>query len=371
MGRGAPSDPPELCAGGSDFQFCQRRQRARDRRRGSSLTSVTENFQFPGKALLQADTAKRNAEIARLNYEATLRDLRAGVETGYYQVLLDDALIGVNSENIENLKQVLQVTQVAYSTSQATQTDFISAEFDLAQARLQQRQYETGRYNDETTLNQLLHRAPGSPLALDRTIALSELRLTLPAAVEMASRVRQEILEAALAESNSDTALSLAKLEYAPDYQLGYTFDYYLEQSAAPSPSATQAHTLSIGFNLPIFFWIHQREDVKSASADLEAARADLSSVRSQTAANVTELYGTAQLAYESAQLYAGSLIPLAAQDFRVALIAYQGGKVDFVTLSGALSRNYDARVSYLQAANQFLAGQVALEQAIGVPLPK
>src|SRR6266481_7692513 len=39
--------------------------------------SFSESFQFPGKALLQADEAKRTAEIAGLTYEAVVRDLRA------------------------------------------------------------------------------------------------------------------------------------------------------------------------------------------------------------------------------------------------------------------------------------------------------
>src|ERR1035441_3439970 len=66
--------------------------------------SLSENFQFPGKAVLQADQAKRAADIARFAYEAAIRDMRAAVETGYYQVLLDDALIRVNAGNIESLK---------------------------------------------------------------------------------------------------------------------------------------------------------------------------------------------------------------------------------------------------------------------------
>lgn len=324
-----------------------------------------------GKAILQADIAKRNAQIARLNYEATVRDIRAAVETAYYQVLLDDALLGVNAENIANLKQVLEVTQVAYSANQVTQTDFISSEFDVAQAQQQQLQYRTAKANDQTSLNQLLHRPPGSPLELDQTLRLDPVKIAAPALVETAARVRQEILQAALAESNSNTALELARLEYAPDYTVGYTFDYYLIPAFGPGPHSTQDHTLSIGFNLPVFFWIKQREDVKSASYDLQAARADLSSIHSQTEAVVTQLYRGVQLAYETSQLYQGSLIPLSRQNFQVALVAYQSSKVDFVTLSGALRRSYDARVNYLSAANQFFAGKVALEQAIGAPLPQ
>ena len=341
--------------------------------------AVSESFQFPGKALLQADSAKRNAQIARLSYDATIRDLRAAVETGYYQVLLDESVMGVNRDNIAALKQVLQVTQVAYSANQVTQADFITSEFDLALAEQQERAYETARTNDLVMLNQLLHRPPNAPLELDRAMRLQPVKLPLDTLVDMATRIRQEILQTALAERNSNTALELARMEYLPDFTVGYTFDYWLVNSFAPSQSpagipqvgSTQTHTLSVGFNLPVFFWIKQREDVTSAEFALKAARADLSSIRSQTEANVTQLFRSAQLAYETAQLYSKSLIPLARQDFHVALTAYQSNKLQFVALSGALQRSYAAQVNYLQAANQFIAGRVALEQAIGAPLPQ
>jgi outer membrane protein, heavy metal efflux system len=333
--------------------------------------SFSESFQFPGKALLQADEAKRTAEIAGLTYQAVMRDLRAGVETAYYQVVLDEALIGINAENIANLRQVVHVTQIRYTANQATQADLISAEFALAQAQLQQRQYQTNRANDRVGLNQLLYRRPASPLSLDRKIQLKRLEFPLDKAVDTATRARQEILEAALAEKNSTTALKLAEMEYLPDYTLGYEFDYILQPGARPLPGVSQGNTFSIGLNIPIFFWIRQREDVHSAQHSLQAARYSMNSVLSQTEATVTQLYQSAQFAYESVQQYGGSLISLADKNFRVSLVAYQAGKVDFLTLSSALQSAYAARVTYLQNANQFLAGEVALEQAMGVPLPR
>ncbi len=332
--------------------------------------SFSESFQFPGKALLQADGAKRTAEIAGLTYQAAVRDLRAGVETVYYQALLDEALIGINAENIANLRQVVHVTQIQYTANQATQADLIGADFALAQAQLQQRQYETNRANGRVRLNQLLDRRPASPLNLDRKIQLKRLDLRLDKAVDTATHARQEILAAALAEKNSTTALKLAEMEYLPDYTVGYEFDYILQPGARPLPTVSQGHTFSIGFNLPIFFWIHQREDVHAAQHSLQAARYGMNSVLSQTEATVTQLYQSAQFAYESAQEYSGSLIPLADKNFKVSLVAYQAGKVDFLTLSSALQSAYAARVTYLQNANQFLAGKVALEQAMGTPLP-
>ena len=332
--------------------------------------SLSESFQFPGKALLQADGAKRTGEIAGLTYQAAIRDLRASVETAYYQVLLDEALIGINAENIANLRQVVHVTQIQYTANQATQADLIGADFALAQAQLQQRQYQTNRANDRVRLNQLLDRRPASPLNLEPKIRLKPLELRLDKAVDTATHARQEILAAALAEKNSTTALKLAEMEYLPDYTVGYEFDYILQPGARPLPTVSQGHTFSIGFNLPIFFWIHQREDVHAAQHSLQAARYSMNSVLSQTEATVTQLYQSAQFAYESAQEYSGSLIPLADKNFKVSLVAYQAGKVDFLTLSSALQSAYAARVTYLQNANQFLAGKVALEQAMGTPLP-
>jgi outer membrane protein, heavy metal efflux system len=328
--------------------------------------AITATFQAPGVALLQADQAKRTAEIAHLTYEAAIRDLRAAVETAYYQVLLDEGLIEVNGQNITNLRQVVHVTQAQYMGGQAQQSDLIGAELALQQALLQQRQYQTNRLNDRSALNQLLYRRPDSPLNLNPQIELKPLQIPLDKAVNTATHARQEILEAALTEKNSNTAVRLAQLEYLPDYNVGGEYDLLLAPGTRPFPNVSKGWSWTFGFTVPIFFWIHQREDVFSAQHSLEAAKYGMDSVLSQTETNVTQLYRSARFAYESAQVYREQLIPLADKQFKVALIAYQTGKVDFLTLSSALQSDYAARLTYLQNANSFLAGEVALEQAMG-----
>jgi outer membrane protein TolC len=159
-------------------------------------------------------------------------------------------------------------------------------------------------------------------------------------------------------------------MEYLPDFTFGYTFDHYLVPSFGPSPGATQDHTLQIGFNMPIFFWWKQKEDVTRAGFDLEAIQNDTRSIKSQTEATVTGLYLQARLAAKTAVLYRDYLIPLARRGFEVALVAYQSGKIGFVDISTTQQRVYDSQVAYLQAANQSLAQRVALEQTVGAALP-
>ncbi len=337
----------------------------------SQSFQVSQPLQFPGKGYLQGANAKRAAEIARLTYEATLRDVRAQAEVAFYQVVLDHALAGVAAENVENLRRVLHVAQVAYAANRVTQADFISAECDLAAAEQQQRQLEVAEANDRTALNQILQLPVAQVLVLQEEVSLPPLPTAPEALVTRASEVRQEILQAALTEQSATTALTLAQLEYAPDFSVGYIFNRYLTPSAPPVPGETQTHGLSLSFNVPLFFWAKQREDVARAGFDLEAARADLSAIRTETAAQVTSLYRQAQFAMQTVQLYRDSLMPLAQQGFEVALVAYQAGKVDFVTVVTALRQRNDARVVHLQAANQFLAQRIAIEQAIGQALPQ
>jgi outer membrane protein TolC len=184
--------------------------------------------------------------------------------------------------------------------------------------------------------------------------------------------IRQEILEVALSEKNAKTALRLAWLEPLPDLSLSYARNRYMLASAPPSGDNALTptdNTVSLALNVPVFFWFKQKEDVQAASRLLEAARQNRRSVENQALTSVVQLYRSTVLAYQTAQLNKDLLIPLASQDFRVALVAYQSKKVDFLTLANALQGIYNARINYLTAANEFLAGKVALEQAIGAPL--
>jgi len=333
--------------------------------------SLSQALQFPGKGLLQGQSAKRAAQIARLGYQAARRDVRAQAETAFYQLLLDQALFDVGKENVATLKQVLQVTQVGYSTGRVTQLDFISTEFNLTAAEQQQMQLAASIATDRASLNQVLQRSPEEPLEIDGKLELAPIGPRIEELVDAASRARQEILETALTAENGETALTLAKLEYAPDFTFGFTSDRFQLASASPDNVHLQTYSVSMGLNLPVFFWFHQKEDVERARLDLEAARSDLSSIRLQTATQVTNVYRLVDLAYRTALLYRDSLVPLAGQGVNVALVAYQGGKIDFVALSSALQQRNTARVTYLQQTNQFLAQRSALEQAIGRPLPE
>jgi outer membrane protein, heavy metal efflux system len=333
----------------------------------SGLNNITlsQSFQFPGKGLLQGRQAGRTAQIARLTYLAALRDVKAQAEAGYYQLQLDEALIDLFTENVANLERVQKVTQIAYAASQVTQGDFINGQFALEADRETLRQQRVTVANDKTALDVLLNRSPEEPLEIDRELNLVTFETSLDAIIARAVTSRQEILETALTEKNQDTAVTLAKLEYAPDFSVGLGYDHWLIPSFAARPTQTRTWNFIVTFNVPIYYW-SKNEDISKAQSDLNAAREDLNSIRVQTAGNVTSLYRQILRSRETALLYRNTLIPLAHQAFEVMLVAYQNGKVDFITLISAVRQESDSRAAYLQAVNALLAGKVAIEQAAG-----
>ncbi|HYB91160.1 MAG TPA: TolC family protein [Candidatus Binataceae bacterium] len=332
---------------------------------------VTQSLQFPGKALYQADLSRRTADIARLALEATERDLRAQVQVGYYQLALDAALAAATEEQANLLEKVVKVTEIGYQGNKNTQADIIAAQLAYSTMVQQLEVFRLNVQNDRTQINMLLYRRPDEPLTVDQTLDVRPLTAGLDDLIRRAAETRQEILQAALTERNSDTASTLAKMEYLPDYSLSYSFDDYLLTSAAPAPNRTEDHSLTLAFNVPIFFRWHQREDVVKSLHDLEAARYDLGSIKNQTSAIVTTLYRTALVDYRQARLYHDSLIPIARHGYEVAIVAYENGQLNFAQLQNAYQQLYSLQVSHLQLQNQFLAQKVAIEQTVGSPLPQ
>jgi outer membrane protein, heavy metal efflux system len=323
------------------------------------------SFQFPGKGYLQGNSAKRTAEIARLTYDAAVRDVRARAEIQYYQFALDAALIkNVTREigDLERFKSRIGSGDTQYSAS-------IGA--DLGDATQRRHSFEIAYADDETRLNELLNRPPDEPLSVEAGLDLPPVAGRVDELIQRAWSRRQEILQTALQEQNAETALTLAKLEYAPDYTIGYSFNHYLLQSDAPGPNLTETHSIWISFNLPLFFWLKQSEDIKRASYDLEAAREDLAGIRNQTAGEVTILFRHIEFDYQNALIYRDSVVPQALKAFDQALTEQGKGGAQLATLSDLRNKLNLARASYLQAINSLMADRIALEQEIGEPLPR
>ena len=327
---------------------------------------VSESLQFPGTALLQGKVARRSAEIARLGYEAAVRDLRITAVTDCYQLALDQGLKSRMVQTISDLRGIAASTDPARHKADAE-----AVEGEIADEQENQKRVNLQIVDDVIRLNALLRR-PGDELPeIDVSLELQPVADRLDDHVDRAWSRRQEILQLALASENAESALKPAMLQYAPDYTLGYGFNHYRLASDAPAPNLTRTRTVSITFNLPLFFWMKQNENLTRTRYDLEAAREDLEGLRIDTAARISSLYRHLQFDREEAGLYHDNIIPAREESFSSALASYRKTGDYFAELVQAREQLRDARSSYLQALGQLLTDRVELERLIGAPFQR
>jgi outer membrane protein TolC len=327
---------------------------------------VIESLQFPGKALLQGDVANRTAEIARLNYQTVVRDLRITAISECYQLAFDQAQKSRMVQTISDLRYMEALTDL---TRHKADREAVAG--GIADEQQNLKRLDLAIADDVIHLNTLLRRSSDAPLEVDVSLQLEPVSERLDDLINHAWARRQEILQLALASQNAESALELARLQYAPDYTISYAFNHYRLVSDAPAPNLTQTHNISITFNLPLFFWMKQNEDVIRSRFDLKAARDDLEGLRIDTAAGITSLYRHMVFDSEEARLYHDTIIPAREEVFSSAVASYRKNGDYFAELVSARERLRDARSSYLQALGRLLMDRIEMERLVGEPLAR
>src|SRR5262249_9170916 len=154
---------------------------------------VNESFQFPGKAFLHADSAQRTAEIARLTYDAAVRDAGANAAIACYQLALDRAL---DSRIIQTINDLQQIAGATRGDHRKANSKAVAAQ--IAEEQQNQRRLELARGDDEIQLNTILHRGFDEPVELDIAVELKPVQERVDALIERAWSRRQEVLQLAL-----------------------------------------------------------------------------------------------------------------------------------------------------------------------------
>src|SRR5262249_19700591 len=193
------------------------------------------------------------------------------------------------------------------------------------------------------------------PVEVNVSLELEPVPGDVDALIDRAWSRRQEILQLALASDNAESALKLARLQYAPDYSVGYVFNHYRLASDAPAPNLTQTHTVWVTFSVPLFFWMKQNEDVARTPFALEAAREDLEGLRIDTAARIATLYQHFAFDHEEALRYHDNIIPAREEGFTSAMTSYRKNGEYLAELVHSRERLRDARSTYLQAVGRLL----------------
>ncbi|OGW59522.1 MAG: hypothetical protein A2V83_09670 [Nitrospirae bacterium RBG_16_64_22] len=322
--------------------------------------TVTQDLPFPGKLGYRREAAVHESRAAA----ESAGDVENGVLRRVKQAYLDQAFLhrslAVTREVKGLLSSLASVAATRYAAGLVSQQDVLKAQVELSLLANEEITLVSQIRIARARLNTLLNRAPGSPLA---SAPWPRGRIA-PDAWRNAGEpdaAKSPSARMAAAEADAGRAMREAgRLEWAPDFMLGL--------SAVQMGDRQTGWNVMAGMTLPVWFG-KNRAAASSAAAFSGAAEAKASAARNDVSYEVSRLKIEIESAERRIDLYDTSLVPQSEAAFRSALINYETGKIDFLSLLENERNLKRVRLERERALAEYFEKIADLERTLGVDL--
>ena len=322
---------------------------------------VSQKVPFPGKLRLRGKIAEGDANIAKKDWEQQVLEMLARVKGAYYQLRHLYNVIDINKEVKDLLERFAAIAETRYKVGRAPQRDVLATQVEIARIIRDIEVLERDKKALETRINTILNRDPEAPLGRPEDYSIYPLSLDLVELEEVAMKQRPELQKFGFAIKRDKSALDLAKKDlYFPDPEF--------EVMYMQTDTMADMWSSKIAFNVP-WLWSKNRARVREAKGTLRAAEAEYLAAKNAVLFEVKDTWTKTINARSTTRIYSDSVIPLAEQSLKAALVEYETEKIDFLTLLDSERTLLSARIQYHMAAVEFEAGLAELERAVGMSL--
>jgi len=342
---------------------------------------------WPGKLGRSEEVARLRAEAAEWEVERERQDVRAEVETAYYQIYFVDRALEVTARNERLLADFAGLTSARYAVGTSAQPEALRAQVERASLADQLIGLRERRESATARLNALLSRSSDStlgPTALPEVVRVAALEAdgsgSRFASVALADVISASDpgggippvpeLQALALEHNpmiqahvrrvaaQRSAVALAETATLPDFQIsaGYSRrsgygDFFDLMVSAP---------------IPIFAGRKQRQGVVEEAAMLAEHEARHEAMVDEVNGEIVAFVAQLSRAREQLLVLDEGILPQARTGLASATASYQVGRVDFLTLLDTQVTLYRHELDYHRLLSDFATTLAALERAVG-----
>jgi len=291
---------------------------------------VSQDIPGPGKLGLRAKQAEKEAEAARDAFLAQQRQVVEQVRETYFNLFylrkMLDSLHGTQSE----LDRIAQTTAAQYHVAMAQQQDVLKAQLQqtdvLKDLEMNQEEFQQG----QATLKTILGREEDSANIEINDITPTSIAIPDSRLRELALANSPTLQQSHAMEDRSDAALAIARRDYIPDFNVGYTYQ-------KTGPRFRDYYMLTLGVKVPLYFWRKQTPAVEQAALEKESVREESYSKRLSVLSDLQNQVIAQRITERILKLYTEGLLPQAEETLTSATAAYRVGRVDFQTLLSAV----------------------------------
>jgi outer membrane protein TolC len=316
---------------------------------------------FPNKIILRGQAAK--ADLG--NYDELYvqqRQLVASQTAQAYDSLLvalrhrEDLLI---SKSLA--EDFVKKTQARFNAGTAAKLDVVKGQVDVAQAENDLIANERGIANARAGLNRLLGRMLGAPVEPADTLGVPTVPADFDRLEKLAMQSRPELRGLERQRASARANERLAQQFFLPDVTLGISRNNIY--------GTDPTYTTSIGIDLPLFFWQHQRGEVAEAKHHELELTQSYRDVTAQVGQDLRNAYATASTAQRQVEFLATELVPSAEEQYKIASTTYGLGGSSALEVIDAQRTLLDAKNQYTTALGALNDAVADLERATGAPL--
>ena len=334
-----------------------------DRGLKTQYGTISQKIRFPTKYIYQAKAQQSKANSSRSMLNAKKLEVRQQVTTLYYAIYSAQKIIQLTEANMESVKEFARVAEKKYAAGKSSQGDSMKAHFELTQLELDLIRLR----QEEQALQDKLKAIVNAP-SIER-IEISNFELSPPQFFEeKINSMEPELLEQLQGNSptlrsetyklkEAEFKSSLAKWEFAPDFQLQY------QQRIAGEPQDSKI--FSIGVTVPLWFW-KKGSEASAASAQKLAQEYRLQDTALKLVAQIKDLKGQVRTGAKTLKIYQTSLIPQAQGAYNSSRSAYQANRTSFLDLLDSERSLYRVKTGYYQSLKQYVATLSDLESQLG-----
>jgi cobalt-zinc-cadmium efflux system outer membrane protein len=342
----------------------------------TTVVSISQKFPWFGKLSDKEKVAAKEAAAIREQYEAEKAETVRQVKRAYYDLMYIDRATEITREDQTVLEHYEQLAEARYSQGVGLQQAVVKIQAEITRVRNRLDILNARRVDAEAALNNLLNRAPETPVARVPLRPRPQASIDLTELYQAGRDNRPEVKASLLQIEKNEKRIDLARKEYWPDFTVGAGFVNVLGRSdlagqlMPPPDNGKNIYSASVGVNIPI----HRRRydaGVLEATEDLIAARHGYRGALNMVETAIRDVAFRIQTLQEQISLFEKVLLPQAEQALRSTEAAYSTGTLGVLDLLDSERVLLDVRLSLAQFYGDYMKSLAEMERAVGTAFPK
>ncbi len=335
-------------------------------------------FELGGKRARRVDLGQAGVDIARLEIADRERTLRAELQERYIGAMAALRDLDAVVQQFELLNSSYSVTQRRVAEGESPRVEQMVLQAEVGRLDAERLMLASEVQQALLDLRVVAGFDLSEPLVLQPGGDRTPTGITLAAALEQGLTSRSDLNAARQEEVRAQAETRLAISERLPDVAAVIRYSdiqsqfpqFGLTSSGRTTAIVDRDHILTGGVSITLPILSRNQGQIDAGRARQASASLRREYVERSIRGEITGAYGRYQAARRAVQTFEDSVLRPAAESVQVLRASYAAGEVRLLELIAEQRRLIDTQKAYSDAIKQEALARLALERAIGVPLP-